>query len=169
MADLSRIYVEAMVDEVDIGKVSEGQEARITVDSWPARVFTGRVKRISPKGRVERTVTFFDVVIDITGKDRAKLKPGMSANVEIVIELIKEALLVPSEAIRKKDNETGVFKPGENGPLWVKVTPGKTDGIFTEVRGLKAGDVVILSGLKKKTDEDAGGGRWRFLRYHGKK
>jgi HlyD family secretion protein len=169
MADLSRIYVEAMVDEVDIGKVSEGQEVGITVDSWPARVFTGRVKRISPKGRVERTVTFFDVVIDITGKDRAKLKPGMSANVEIVIELIKEALLVPSEAIRKKDNETGVFKPGENGPLWVKVTPGKTDGIFTEVRGLKAGDVVILSGLKKKTDEDAGGGRWRFLRYHGKK
>jgi HlyD family secretion protein len=169
MADLSRIYVEAMVDEVDIGRVAPGQRVKITVDAWPDRVFTGRVKRISPKGRVERTVTFFDVVIDITGNERGKLRPGMSANVEIVIDSVKDVLLVPSEALRKKDGETGVFMSGEEGPVWVPVTPGKTDGVLTEVKGLEAGGVVILSGLKKKKDEGPGSSMWRFLRYHGKK
>lgn len=177
MADLSRIYVEAMVDEVDIGRVAPAQEAKITVDAWPEMVFTGRVKRILPKGRVERTVTFFDVVIDITGDERGKLRPGMSANVEIVIDSVKDALLVPSEALRKKDGETGVFMPGEEGPVWVPVTTGKTDGVLTEVitevttevNGLEAGSVVILSGVKKKKDEGQGSSKWRFLRYLGKK
>ncbi len=174
MADLSRIYVEAMVDEVDIGRVAPGQKVTITVDAWPEMVFTGRVKRILPKGRVERTVTFFDVVIDITGNERGKLRLGMSANVEIVIDSVKDALLVPSEALRKKDGETGVFMLGEEGPVWVPVTPGKSDGVLTEVitevKGLEAGQVVILSGLKKKKDEGPGGSsKWRFLRYHGKK
>jgi HlyD family secretion protein len=158
-----------MVDEVDIGRVAPGQRVKITVDAWPDRVFTGRVKRISPKGRVERTVTFFDVVIDITGNERGKLRPGMSANVEIVIDSVKDVLLVPSEALRKKDGETGVFMSGEEGPVWVPVTPGKTDGVLTEVKGLEAGGVVILSGLKKKKDEGPGSSMWRFLRYHGKK
>jgi HlyD family secretion protein len=174
MADLNRIYVEAMVDEVDIGRVATGQEVSISVDSWPDRVFEGRVKRISPKGRLERTVTVFDVVIDIIweagGKAGEELRPGMSANVEIVTDSIEGVLLVPSEAIRKKERETGVFSPGEDGALWVKVRTGKTDGVFTEViNGLKAGDVVILSGLKKEKNEGAGRGRWRFLRYHWRK
>lgn len=174
MADLSRIYVEAMVDEVDIGRVASGQRVTITVDAWPEMVFTGRVKRILPKGRVERTITFFDVVIDITGNERGKLRLGMSANVEIVIDSAKDVLLVPSEALREKDGETGVFMLGEEGPVWVPVTPGKTDGVITEVitevKGLEAGQVVILSGLKKKKDEGPGSSsKWRFLRYHGKK
>jgi HlyD family secretion protein len=168
MADLDRIYVEAMVDEVDIGRVAEGQDVSITVDSWPEEVFSGRVRRISPKGRVERTVTFFDVVIDITGEARDRLRPGMTANAEIVIGLVEGVVLVPSEAIRKKDGETGVYTPGEDGPLWVKVTTGKTDGIFTEVKGLEAGDEVILSGVKGQQKQGAGS-KWRFLLFHGKK
>lgn len=170
MADLKRIYVEAMVDEVDIGGVAAGQDAYITFDSWPGKVFGGRVARIAPKGRLERTVTVFDVVIDVIGNARGVLRPGMSANVEIVTDLIKGAVLVPSEAIRKKDGVTGVYTPGVDGPVWVEVVTGSTDGVLTEVKeGLKPGSKVIVSGIKKIEEEAALSGRTRFLLYHGKK
>jgi HlyD family secretion protein len=158
-----------MVDEVDIGRVAAGQDVSITVDALPDRVLIGRVKRISPKGRLERTVTVFDVAIDILGNNSDVLRPGMSANAEIVTDSVKGALLVLSEAIRKKGDETGVYVQGEEEPVWVKVTPGKTDGVFTEVvEGLKAGDVVILS-MVKEEDDSTLSKKTRFLLYHGRK
>jgi HlyD family secretion protein len=168
MADLNRLYVEAMVDEVDVGRVKTGQKVSITVDTWPDRVFEGSVERIAPKGRLERTVTVFDVVIVIAGTRSGVLRPGMSANVDIVTDHVKGALLVPSGSLRTRGEETGVYvyvpggdgggaRGGEGaegeegaGPLWVEVSTGKTDGILTVITsGLEPGDEVVLSGVDK--------------------
>lgn len=153
MADLDYIYVNALVDEVDISKIRPGQEAFTSIDSLPGKLFTGRVKRIAPKGKLERTVTVFEVVIEVTDKDKSALRPGMTADVKVLTELIKDALLIPNEALKVKDNQTGVYTvtPGKE-PEFVPVKAGKTDGILTVVEnGLKEGAEIALS-LPRKND-----------------
>lgn len=150
MANLDNIYVNAQVDEVDISKVAVGQTATVAVDSLPGRTFNGRVERIAPKGKVERTVTIFDVVIIITDKDKGLLKPGMTAAVSILTDVVKDALIVPNEALRTKNGAIGVYVMQGGLPNFVKVETGKTDGILTEVRsGVKEGEEVVTSSLKQ--------------------
>lgn len=148
MANLDNIYVNAQVDEVDISRIKVGQSAAASVDSLPMRLFGGVVARIAPKGKVDRTVTVFDVVIEITDKDKGLLRPGMTANVTMLVDKVVGALLVPREALKLKDGKTGVYLLKAGSPGWVEVKPGKTDGIITEVEGdLSPGDEAIVSEL----------------------
>lgn len=150
MANLDNIYMNAQVDEVDISKISVGQTAAVAVDSLPGRAFTGRVERIAPKGKVERTVTIFDVVIIITDKDKEFLKPGMTASVSILTDTVKDALLVPNEALRTNNGKTGVYVMKNASPQFVEARPGKTDGILTEIKsGVEEGAEVVTSSLRK--------------------
>jgi HlyD family secretion protein len=146
MADLDRIYVRAMVDETDIGKIKPGQKATITVDAYQGKVFNGLVLRIAPKGRVESTITVFDAIIEVSDQDKAMLKPVMTANVELLFGLRKNVLLVPSEAVRTKGEETGIYRLFNEQPLWTPVSVGVSDGILTEVHdGINEGEVIVIS------------------------
>ena len=146
MADLDRIYVRAMVDETDIGKIKPGQKATITVDAYQGKVFNGLVLRVAPKGRVESTITVFDAIIEVSDQDKAMLKPVMTANVELLFGLRKNVLLVPSEAVRTKGEETGIYRLFNEQPLWTPVSVGVSDGILTEVHdGINEGEVIVIS------------------------
>jgi RND family efflux transporter MFP subunit len=146
MANLDYIYVNAKVDEVDIGSVSEGQEAAVTVDARPDRVFRARVSGIAPKGTVERTVTVFEVVVEVVGEDKSMLKPGMTADVRILTSLRKDALLVPNEAVRLRDGATGVYVAEDGRLEWRGIETGATDGVDTEVlKGIAPGARVSVS------------------------
>jgi HlyD family secretion protein len=146
MADLDRIYVRAMVDETDIGKIKPGQKASITVDAYQGKVFNGLVLRVAPKGRVESTITVFDAIIEVSDQDKAMLKPVMTANVELLFGLRKNVLLVPSEAVRTKGEETGIYRLFNEQPLWTPVSVGASDGILTEVHdGINEGEVIVIS------------------------
>lgn len=150
MANLDNIYVNAQVDEVDISRIKVGQSAAASVDSLPMRLFGGVVARIAPKGKVDRTVTVFDVVIEITDKDKGLLRPGMTANVTMLVDKVVGALLVPREALKLKDGKTGVYLLKAGSPRWVEVKPGKTDGIIIEVEGdLSPGDEAVVSELDR--------------------
>ncbi|MBI5468327.1 MAG: efflux RND transporter periplasmic adaptor subunit [Deltaproteobacteria bacterium] len=150
MANLDNIYVNAHVDEVDISRISVDQTVTVAVDSLPGRSFKGRVERIAPKGKVERTVTIFDVVIIITDKDKEFLKPGMTSAVSILTDTVMDALLVPNEALRTKNGSTGVYVMKGASPQFVEVKPGKTDGISTEIKsGVNDGEEVVTSSLKQ--------------------
>lgn len=156
MANLDYIYVNALIDEVDINRIKPEQEVAVSIDSIPSKAFMGRVERIAPKGKVERTVTVFEVVIEITDKEKTLLRPGMTADVKIQTELIKDALLVPNEALKMKDNKTGVYVAGQSEPVFVPVKAGKTDGILTIIEdGVKEGQEVVTSGLPKKEEKKA--------------
>jgi len=151
MADLNRMYIEAMVDETDIGKIRTDQQVEITVDSYIGKTFPGKVIRIAPKGRVESTITIFDVKIEVEDKDKKMLKPMMTANVEILTDFKKDVLLVPTEAIRVKGDETGVYKSSGEKPIWSPVKAGKSDGILTEVQGdIREGEEIITSGIESQ-------------------
>ena len=163
LADLDRLYVGTMVDETDIGRIKPGQEASITVDAYPGLSFKGKVLRIAPKGRVESTVTVFDVAVEVVDRERLMLKPMMTANVEILYDVRQSVLLVPAEAVKIRGDETGVNRLGVEGIVWTPVTLGKSDGILTEISGeLEEGDRIELSKIEKKKGRS--GGLWRMGR-----
>jgi HlyD family secretion protein len=98
MADLSVVRVRALVDQTDIGKIQPGQQARVTVEAYPGRPFTGEVMKIEPQAVVDQNVTMFPVLIHLQNDERL-LKPGMNTEVEIEVAQRDNAVVVPNDAV----------------------------------------------------------------------
>ena len=173
MADLSKVRVRALVDEIDVGKVEIGQKVSIKVSAYRDKEFIGIVSKIEPKARVEQNVTTFPVLIDINN-DSNLLLLGM--NTDVVIEILNKDVTVtaPSMSLRtRKDiysaaslmqmekedvdnflvdkvsgenfNKFIVIKDSKNGPdlTWVEI--GISDLSNVEiVNGLDVGDVIYI-------------------------
>lgn len=99
MADLSRLEVRTLVDEIDIGRVEPGLVVETTVEAHPERKFGGKVVKIEPQAEVSQQITTFPVLsyVDNSG---GLLLPGMNANVDIIIHSRPNVLAVPNEAVR---------------------------------------------------------------------
>jgi HlyD family secretion protein len=148
IGDVSEVYVQGKVDEADIGKVYLNQPARIVVESFKDKKFTGKVTKISPLGKEKDNVTTFEVRVSIANST-GELKAAMSANAEILLEEKKNVLMVPEAAlIYDKERKASVELPdakGENGKKKVSVKLGISNGVKTEiVEGLKEKQQVIL-------------------------
>jgi HlyD family secretion protein len=148
LGDTSEVYVQGKVDEADIGKVYLGQPARIVVESFKDKKFTGKVTRISPFGKEKDNVTTFEVRVSISNPG-GELKANMSANAEIVLEEKKNVLMVPEASlIYDKDRNASVELPdpkAENGRKKVPVKIGISNGVKTEiVSGLNEKQQVVL-------------------------
>ncbi|HEX2189350.1 MAG TPA: efflux RND transporter periplasmic adaptor subunit [Longimicrobiaceae bacterium] len=98
MADLSEVQVRAKVDETDLGQVQPGQAARVTVESYPGRTFTGTVLKVEPQAVVEQNVTLFPVLVRLENRD-GLLRPGMNADVQIQVVRRPGATVVPNGAV----------------------------------------------------------------------
>jgi len=96
--DLSRMQVQALVDEGDIGSVKVGQKVNFTVDAFPTSVFLGKVSQIRLQPTTVQNVVEYTVVIDAPNQD-LKLMPGMTANITINIAEDKNVLRVPTTAL----------------------------------------------------------------------
>jgi HlyD family secretion protein len=107
MADLSKVRMRAFVNETDIGSVSPGQTATVTVDAFPNRRFSGIVDQVEPEAVVQSSVTMFPVLIDLDNFDRA-LKPGMNGSVVMDIVRKDNVLAIPSDAVRNSRDATTV-------------------------------------------------------------
>lgn len=137
------LEVLAKVPEVDIGQIRLGQTVEIRADSYPDRVFKGKVRLISPEAVVEQNVTSFQVRVQIvTGMD--KLRSGMNTDLTFIGKPLDNALIVPTVAIVTNKGETGVLIPGSNNkPRFQAVTIGQTIGNQTQIlEGLQEGDRV---------------------------
>jgi HlyD family secretion protein len=148
LGDVSSVYVLGKVDEADIGKVYLNQPARIVVESFKDKKFTGAVTKISPLGVIKDNVTTFEVRVSIQNPT-GELKANMSANAEIILKEQKDALLVPEAAIvydKDKKPFVEVPDPGQkNGRRRVAVTLGISNGIKAEVvKGVEQGEQVVL-------------------------
>ncbi|MBI3788555.1 MAG: efflux RND transporter periplasmic adaptor subunit [Ignavibacteriales bacterium] len=106
VADMDEVNVETNVDEVDIGKVKVGQQAKVVADAFPDDSFSGEVVRIAPLGKTQSNVTTFNVIILVKNVG-GKLKAGMSTSVEIEIFRRQQVLLVPNEALKDPHSEAG--------------------------------------------------------------
>ena len=173
MADLNQVRVRALIDEIDIGKITIGQEVTLKVSAYRDKKFTGIVSKIEPQAKEEQNVTTFPVLIDIKNENNLLLI-GMNTDVEIEILNEQVALALPSGSLRtrrdvvtvamllgldndqinsfleKKVEGEGftsfiVFKETNKGPQmqWVKV--GKTDLNYVELKeGLNKNDIVYV-------------------------
>ena len=99
MADLTSVQVRTLVDETDIGKIAPGQAASVTVTAYPNQPFRGEVQKIEPQASADQTVTTFAVRI-VLRNERGLLKPGMNAEVSILVSERKDVLSVPTAALR---------------------------------------------------------------------
>ncbi len=148
MGDTSEVYVKGKVDESDIGKVYLGQPARIKVESFKDKTFTGKVTKISPMGVEKDNVTTFEVRVSINNPEGV-LKAMMTANAEIILEEHKGVLQIPEGSIiYDKDKKASVEVPdskAKEGKKKVAVNIGISNGAKTELlQGLKEGDQVVL-------------------------
>jgi HlyD family secretion protein len=148
LGDIDQVFVRGKVDEADIGRVQLGQTARIRVETFKDRVFTGRVTQISPMGVEKDNVTNFEVRVSIENPGKA-LKANMTANAEIVLEEHADALIVPEAAITydaQKNATVDVVAPAaKSGHRKVPVKIGISNGTRMEIlEGLKPGDKVLL-------------------------
>lgn len=149
-----KTYVLATIDEVDVGRLRLGLPVAITVDAFPGEKFQGNVKRISPivsGGKLETRTA--DVWIYFN-KKQTRIKPGMSADVEILVTTLQNVLAVPSQAIIEREGKKQVFiaqgrdlKSGVKTVAMLRpVEIGETNWSFTQVtKGLSAGDFIITT------------------------
>jgi HlyD family secretion protein len=148
LGDVSEVYVQGKVDEADIGKVYLNQPARIVVESFKDKKFTGKVTKISPLGKEKDNVTTFEVRVSIQNSTM-ELKASMSANAEIMLEEKKNVLMIPEAAlIYDKERKASAEIPdakAENGKKKVAVKLGISNGVKTEIlEGLNERQQVIL-------------------------
>ena len=153
--DLTKMQIEASVVEADIAKVKEGQKVRFTVDSYADEYFYGTVTQVRNEATTTSNVVTYTVVIGIDNTDM-KLKPGMTANVEIITAEEKDVMLVPNQALRfyiddsdkaKRYKDRGVWIIKNGHPERVTVKIGVSDDDNTQIleSTLKIGDEVIVS------------------------
>ena len=168
--DLTDMQVVANVDEADIGNVRDGQRVTFTVDAFPDDTFEGRVKQVRQQGEEESNVVTYEVVISAPNND-LKLKPQLTANVNIYTEEIENVVSVPAKALRFSPSKE-MMNDGEKikdcnatNKLWIKETnilkaypvkTGITNGIRTQIlEGVKEGTAVITNAKAKGgTEED---------------
>ena len=98
MADLGLMQVRTLVDETDMGDVKSGMTSRVTVEAYPGRPFVGLVEKIEPQAVVEQNVTMFPVIVQLDNQS-GLLKPGMNAEVEILIDEAPGVHLIPNNAV----------------------------------------------------------------------
>jgi len=181
LADLSKVRVRALVDEIDVGKVSIGQVVSIKVAAYRDKEFFGTVSKVEPLAKVEQNVTTFPVLIDIENDENLLL---LGMNTDVVIEILNKDVSVtaPSMSLRtRKDiysaasilniptervdlflservkgenfNKFIVIKETKGGPelAWVEI--GVSDLANVEiVSGLSEGDTVFILPSKSLYD-----------------
>lgn len=162
--DDDRLHVDATVDEADAAKVQPGQPAELHLDALPERVIAGRVARVDPvikrdlKGA--RTLTVEVEVAGVAAARAAGLRPGMSANVEIIVAEKRDVLSVPSNAIIGRGVRRFVYGLAPEGRVYRlhkrAVQIGLSNWERSEIKsGLTAGTLVLLSLNDKGIEEGA--------------
>jgi RND family efflux transporter MFP subunit len=142
--DLSKLQVDALVDETDIGRVQVGQSAIFTVDSFPDEEFEGTVTAIYPKAVIEQNVVNYDVVVTIANP-RGLLRPDMTANVTIAVASRENVLAVPNKAVKREEGARVVYVVENGVPVRRRVKTGWKDSDYTEIlSGLKEGERVVV-------------------------
>ena len=124
--DLTKMQIDAAVSEADVGGVSEGQAVDFTVDAYPTRVFRGVVTQVRNSPTTVNSVVTYDTVIGVTNADY-KLKPGMTANVAIIIAQRESTVKLQNVALRFRPPEGAVVLTNQlislsqtNAPALVK-------------------------------------------------
>ncbi len=155
--DLTQMQVLADIDEADVGQLGRDSKVSFNVDAYPQDVFQARVSQIRLNPQTVQNVVTYTAVIDVQNPE-LKLKPGMTASVTAIVAERRGVLIAPNAALRFHPDRGGadrvaagphpqvVWKVSDKDKLQpVRIVPGITDGIHTEVLSgnLKPGDQLV--------------------------
>lgn len=147
IADVSEKHFRGDVDEADIGKVHLGLPARIYVEAYPDDPFQASLTHISPQGLEEAEIVNFEIKATIVDPEN-RLRFGMSADAELILEEHENVLVIPEGAIIYEEGKTYVNIQDDTipeGMRKIEITKGISDGLRTEVlSGLEEGQIVVL-------------------------
>ena len=163
--DLTKMQIDANVDEADIGRVKVDQGVDFNVDAYPDFLFKGKVSQIRISPTTVQNVVTYDVVIHVDNKD-LRLKPGMTANVSIITAVKDNVLRLPNAALRFRPpekeprqaarpagprKEQSVWVLSDGRPKRVEIKTGISDGTLTEILSgdLNEGRPVVVEALSK--------------------
>ena len=148
LAGTELLYLEGLVDENEVARVALGQEARVRTEAFGDRTFAGRVTEIAPMGKRIQNVTYFEIEIEIVDDDAQLLKPRMSADADIVAEVVKSALVVPETALRYRGEQIyvdTVVRSSSATAVPKDVEVGIVDGSRVQLlSGIQEGEEVLL-------------------------
>lgn len=144
--DLTPLAVELQVTEVDVNRIQAGQPATMTLDAVPGAVYHGVVVEVPPVGELSDGVASFRVMVEIRDAD-PRLRPAMTAGATIVVAELKEALLLPTSAVRFLEGQRVVYVLRQGQPVPVKVVLGLSSAEEAQVLqgDLGPGDPVVLN------------------------
>jgi HlyD family secretion protein len=149
IADMRELIFRGTVDEIDVGKLTEGLPARLKVGALPDAVVTGRLTRIAPQAIERDNAKLFEVELELDPGQPVVLRSGYSANADLVIREKSDVLLVPERLVTFEDGGKKAFVelPGlgpKDPPRKTEITIGLSDGLNVEVlSGVAAGDKLI--------------------------
>src|SRR5213594_1133386 len=177
--DLTKMQIDANVAEADVGVIKIDQNVDFTVDAFPMQTFHGKVVQVRNAPITVQNVVTYDTVIGVSNPD-LKLKPGMTANVSIVVAHKDDVLQLKNAALRyrpaeatpgeirsrspapggtrgsagreRRTSERTVYVLSSGEPKPVQIKTGISDGVVTEViEGLKESDRVVTAELTSKS------------------
>ncbi|MCW5850204.1 MAG: efflux RND transporter periplasmic adaptor subunit [Anaerolineae bacterium] len=159
IADLNNLQVVTNVSELDRSRLKVGQEVQLTLEALSGVNLRGQVVSISPAGVTQQGVVNFPMTVRLINPD-ASVAPGMTANMNVVIEQKSDVLLVPNRAIRTQGRTRSVSVLFEGQQIPVTVQTGMTDGTNTEISGagIKEGDQVVLTSTTSTANRAGGPG-----------
>ncbi|MBI5189689.1 MAG: efflux RND transporter periplasmic adaptor subunit [Nitrospirae bacterium] len=172
IGDLKTMEVEVSIDEADVGQVKVGQDAEFTVDAFPEKVFKGRVSEIYYAPITVQNVVTYTGIVEVDNPELL-LRPGMTANVNVITSRKSAVLLLPNAALRvdmgedvRKKNKVEAAREGRTvwtlkggEPEAVRVRLGITDFTNTEIlSGMDEGDTVVVDVNDKTSGGKASGG-----------
>jgi HlyD family secretion protein len=167
--DLGHMHIHANVSEADIGAVRDGQRVRFRVDAHRDRIFSGEVIQVRNAPLMEDNVVHYETIIAVDNQE-GLLKPGMTAEVEIITAEVDDAIRARNTALRARlPDRLAPPDPegmeGANGRVyqlrdgWIEAVPvrtGLSDGVNTEiVAGIEPGDTLVV-GLSIQSNDDGG-------------
>jgi HlyD family secretion protein len=144
--DTTHLLVDVLVSEVDVNRIRKGQAAELTLDGAPGRTYHGVVTDVPAVGVDLQGVPSFPVTVEISDADDA-IRPGMTAAVTLVVDEVKDALLLPSQALRFENGQRVVYvqRDGQFVPVQVKLGATSKDTSQVLEGDLQPGDMVLLN------------------------
>jgi HlyD family secretion protein len=153
MADMTELIFKGTVDEIDVGKITEGMHAELQIGALPGETIEGNVRLISLKASKQDNTTVFPVEISIDKTGGATLRAGFSANANIIIAKKDSVLSIPERLVTFRNDSAFVQIPvSETESKEVPVKTGLSDAITIEIlEGLEEGQEVLEKELHEIT------------------
>lgn len=153
IGDLSQLRIRAEVDEIDARKVAVGQAALVHFDAFPEQTFKAHVIRVAPLAKIKNDLAVVDLLLSLDGPvdsadDPSPLRPGLSADVEIVTQQLEGVPLLSREAVHRKGGRWGVSVLRDKAVFFHEVGIGESDGERIEIKtDLPIGTEVALNDI----------------------